>query len=219
MGNTPRIDKLGLIIWGQYISVPPVCQGLRETKRKALALTRAHGSQAGHAPTRVQRLTSVAGMGGLAARNLGSLFADFLWGTQIFKYVMPRSGNSFQHCRRLKTKSRGWTKSCTTLKPCEIIVCWHLQENLQKPGFLGWCEARGFRNHPQSGPSVARPIAQSPTAPGARRASAKTSCGASPRRRRRRRRARRRWRRRLPGQVIGDRCGGFFGGRAPLVLW
>ena len=35
----------------------------------------------------------------------------------------------------------GWTKSCTTLKPWETIVCWYLQGNRIILGFFGWCVA------------------------------------------------------------------------------
>ena len=34
---------------------------------------------------------------------------------------------------------RGWTKSCTTLKPWETIICWYLQVNQIIPGFLRRC--------------------------------------------------------------------------------
>ena len=34
----------------------------------------------------------------------------------------------------------GWTKSCTTSKPWETIVCWYLQGNQIILGSLGWCE-------------------------------------------------------------------------------
>ena len=46
----------------------------------------------------------------------------------------------------------GWTKSCTTLKPWEIMVCWYIYREVSIRGFLRWCRISSIhRRGPQNG--------------------------------------------------------------------
>ena len=70
------------------------------------------------------------GLGQASEGRRGSLCGGFL----ARLYTARRThgiNSSLPYC--------GWTKSCTTWKPWETIVCWYLQKNQIIPGVLRWC--------------------------------------------------------------------------------
>ena len=66
--------------------------------------------------------------------------------THAAKRWIMRVGRSGDTRKRKSSKSHsycGWTKSCTTFKPWETIVCWYLQGN--HPSFQGVLGGAGLR--------------------------------------------------------------------------
>ena len=82
-------------------------------------------------PSRALRLGSMGAPGGCAAPGRKS-------SDPCFRNAKPRTQGTTPHFWG-EGSYCGRNPSRTTWKPWETIVCWYLQGNHQKPGFLRWC--------------------------------------------------------------------------------